>query len=165
MYPLHLWSVRLCICVSQLLSAVQQRHSRDWWRKQRWVMQLDQRTYECNWRSTAGTCAVIWKWDHSGLWLRMFGDRAWATGCAFLGPVGSSVEGMGEMQMGERAGKIYWSWGWTDNRKAISRQTDSRHREGEPISYVLAAVTKDLTRSIFQQEELFQAYSLRRGDL
>lgn len=38
----------------------------------------------------------------------------------------------------------------------------SRHREGEHFSYILAAVIKDLMRGIFQQEGLFQAYSLRR---
>ena len=55
--------------------------------------------------------------------------------------------------------------GLSGQQKGNIQPNESRQREGEPINYVLAAVTKGLTRSIFQQEELFQAYSSRRGDL
>lgn len=81
----------------------------------------------------------------------MFEDGTWAMGCAFLGPEDSSIKVLGEW-------KSYGSSVGAGVEGTIERQIKSVHKQGEPISYILAAVTKYLTKCIFQEQEFFEVY-------
>lgn len=81
----------------------------------------------------------------------MFEDGTWAMGCAFLGPEDSSIKELREW-------KSYGGSVGAGVEGTIERQIKSIHKQGEPISYILAAVTKYLTRCIFQEQGFFEVY-------